>query len=139
MPTPTGPVNALANGTGGYQVGDGYIGEPILGRQDAHVALAAAATVTPANLINGVIAMTNAGATALTLPLATDLDAAIPNAGVNSCFDFSVLSLGGGTCTVTTNTGWTLVGLMAVTTALGAFKFRARKTAAGAWTLYLLG
>jgi len=42
-----------------------------------------------------------------------------------------------GVITLTTNTGWTLVGLMTVVATAGtAQMFRARKTGDGTWTLY---
>jgi hypothetical protein len=43
----------------------------------------------------------------------------------------------GETSSVTTNTGWTLVGGMAQAITTSA-RFRARKTGTGAWTLYRL-
>lgn len=137
-PVATGPTPALANGNGGFQIGPAG-GEPQFRTQSAPPAtLAADATMTAANILGRII-VTSTGAVAATLPLATDLDIALPNCPVDGSFDFSVISLtGGGTCTVTTNTGWTLVGTMTVATATATL-FRARKTAAGAWTLYRVG
>jgi hypothetical protein len=44
---------------------------------------------------------------------------------------------GTGVITLTTNTGWTLVGLMTVAATAGTSQmFRARKTGSGTWTLY---
>jgi hypothetical protein len=73
----------------------------------------------------------------LTLPLAADLDTALPSAKVNSCFDFSVIATTG-TATLVTNTGWTIDGRL-TTAASTASRYRARKTGVGAWTLYLIG
>ena len=103
----------------------------------------AAATLTPADLLSGIIESTPAAAINLQLPLATDLDAAMPSDFIaDQSFDFSVISLAGTTDlpTLTTNTGWTLVGNMTFSATVGeAGLFRARKTAAGAWTLYRIG
>jgi hypothetical protein len=119
-----------------YQVGDGNINEVLFKPQAAQVVYtAAAAPLLTSDLVNGLIGYNAAGANNLQLPLATDLDAALPNAKLNDSFDFSVVATGAGTATVTTNTGWTLVGAMAVATGI-AIRYRARKTGAGAWTLY---
>jgi hypothetical protein len=124
---------ALANGAGGYQVGDGNINEVILGVTTV-VAKTAAATLTAAELSNDI--MTYNGATAnLTLPLATDIDTLISSAKVNSSFIFYVVNTGSNTATFVTNTGWTLVGSMAVATTVSG-QFLALKTGAGAWSLY---
>ena len=48
---------------------------------------------------------------------------------------FIINTDGTNAATVTTNTGWALVGAMAVAHSTTG-SFRARKTAAGAWTLY---
>ena len=66
---------ALPNGSGGYQLGDGNLNEVILGIQGAPIAKAAAATLTAAELANGIINY-NGTASNLTVPLGTDLDAA---------------------------------------------------------------
>lgn len=115
------------------QIGSGAVGTKIQGAQAAYTSTSH--TFTAAEITNGLITTSNAGATTSTLPLCTDLDTLMANAPTNTSFDFSVINLGAGTVTVTTNTGWTLVGGMAITQNL-AFRFRARKTAAGAWTLY---
>jgi hypothetical protein len=52
-------------------------------------------------------------------------------------FDFAIINTGPNTLTVGTAAGWTLVGTMTVLTNVSA-RFRARKTGAGAWTLYRL-
>ena len=124
---------ALANGAGGYQIGDGNLNEVILGVTTV-TAKTAAATLTPAELSTDVI--TYNGATAnLTLPLATDLDNTVSSAKVNSSFQFNIINTGSNTATVVTNTGWTLVGSMAVATTVSG-QFLAVINGAGAWTLY---
>ena len=82
-----------------------------------------AATVTATNITGGgadevTLNMTGtlgAGA-ALTLPLASALWAALPNAAVGSTYKLRILNGGAGAFawTVTTNTGWTLNGTMTV-------------------------
>lgn len=119
-----------------------------LGTQGTPASQDTAATLTPAQLRALIITSNPAAAINLTLPLATDLDAALPQAIANSSFDFSLTNLAAAANAVTlvTNTGWTLVGGMVtpgITPSTGATppsaRFRARKTAAGAWTLYRIG
>jgi hypothetical protein len=123
---------ALPNGAGGYQVGDGNVSEVQIFTQTAPAAYTDAAVLVPADLTNGIITFTNAADKSLQLPLATDLDALVSSAKTNSSFLFSVIALGAGGATLTTNTGWTLVGVAKVT---AQNRYVARKTAAG-WTLY---
>lgn len=104
--------------------------------------------LTAADLLAGIITVNEgAGApSAQQLPLATALDAALPDAAANSCFDFSVINtsvVNAEDASITTNTGWTLVGSMDVLAynaagTASSGRFRARKTGAGAWTLYRL-
>ena len=126
---------ALPNGAGGYQIGDGNLGEVILGTQQAPVAKTAAATLTAAELATGIITYTGA-AVALTMPLGTDLDAAFSSMKVNSTFDFHIINIGGtNAATVTANTGVTLVGVAAVS-ANTACNWRVRKTADATYVAY---
>lgn len=128
---------ALPNGAGGYQIGDGNVGEAQLFVQGAPTALTAAATATAAQLANGLFTF-NGTAGNLTLPTVADLEASISSASkVNAAFDFYVINIDATTddVTVATATGWTLVGNMAVTEATSGH-FRARKTGDGSWTLY---
>jgi hypothetical protein len=118
---------ALPNGANGYQVGDGNLGEVVLGTQQAPVAKTAAATLTAAELANGIITYTGA-AVNLTVPLGTDIDAAFSSMKVNSCFDFYIINIGGtNAATVTANTGCTLVGVAAVS-ANSSCQWRVRKS-----------
>lgn len=107
-------------------------------QQGAPATLNATGTLTAAQLATLIVTSTAAAAVAATLPLATAMDTLFSTFGANDAFDFSVIDTGGAAAvTMTTNTGWTLVGAMVV--ALGTSgRFRARKTAAGAWTLYRL-
>ena len=128
---------ALPNGSGGYQVGDGNLGEPLFFPQSAPTALTAAATATPAQLANGLFTF-NGTAGDLTLPTVADLEAAYPSMDkVDSAFDFFVINIDAGTddVTVAVGTGWTLVGNMKVDENTSGM-FRARKTGVGAWTCY---
>lgn len=125
---------------------------PNLAVQPAPTAKTTAATLTIAELLTGLIVGTHPGggaSVALTLPLVSDIHAALPDAPVNTSFEFTVINVGSAAAadvyTVTTNTGWTLTGHMAVANThatTGALtggnvgRFRARKTADDAWTLY---
>ena len=130
---------ALPNGAGGYQLGDGNVGEARLIVQGAPTALTAAATVTAAQLANGLFTFDGTAGN-MTLPTVADLEAGISSATkVNAAFDFYVVNIDGGTddVTVYTNTGWTLVGVMQVDNGTSGH-FRARKTGDGTWTCYRL-
>jgi hypothetical protein len=132
-----GNIMALPNGAGGYQLGDGNIGEVQLGTQAAPAAYTAAATLVAADLTNGIITLNNGSDQNLQLPTVATLENTVSSAKVNSSFVFSVLALGAGGATLTTNTGWTLVGASAKVTT--ANRFLARKTGDGTWSLYLIG
>jgi hypothetical protein len=126
---------ALPNGAGGYQLGDGNLNEVILSVQSAPIAKTAAATLTAAELANGIITYTGA-AVNLTMPLGADLDAAFPSMKVNSSFDFFIINTGAtNAATVTANTGVTLVGVAAVA-AVSACNWRVRKTADATYVAY---
>lgn len=107
-------------------------------QQGAPATLNATGTLTTVQMGNGIITSTAASAVAATLPLATAMDTAFPNAVATTSIDFSVIDTGSAAAvTMTTNTGWTLVGAMGVALSTSG-RFRATKTAAGAWTLYRL-
>jgi hypothetical protein len=120
---------AFPNGAGGYQVGDGNLNEVVLGTQSAPIAKTAAATLTPAELANGIITY-NGVAANLTMPLGVDIDAAFPSMKVNSAFDFFIINLSANTATLVANTGSTLVGAAALATATSA-NWRVRKSGDG--------
>ena len=129
---------ALPNGSGGYQVGDGNLGDPLFFSQSAPTALTAAATATPAQLVNGLFTF-NGAAGDLTLPTVADLEAAYQPLGekVDTAFDFFVVNIDGGSddVTVAIGTGWTLVGAGQVDNGTSGH-FRCRKTGSGTWTVY---
>jgi len=131
----------ISNIGGGSQVGDGNLAEVTLYPVPAPATATATATLTAAQITNGILlGSPGSSAAAYTLPTAAVLDAALANAKIGSSFDFSVLNVdgsGSGVITMTTNTGWTLVGLMTVVATAGTAQvFRARKTGDAAWSLY---
>jgi len=123
------------------------VGSQILGTQGNVTAKTVSATLTGAELLSGIITVNQGGgaASALQLPLATAMDTAVTSAA-NDYFDFSLINISAvaaETASITTNTGWTLVGnmLLAANTAVtdnSQGQFRARKTGTGAWSLYRL-
>ena len=127
---------ALPNGSGGYQIGDGNLTEALLDVQDAPVALTAAATLTAAQLVNGLITVSLTGAGAnIQLPIVvtasgvTGVNDVVSSAKTNSAFEFNVINLTASSyaATVTVGTGWTIVGAAAVSAATSGH-FMARKT-----------
>lgn len=125
---------ALPNGAGGYQIGDGNLSEVNIGVQAAPVSKAAAATLTAAELTNGIVVYSGATAT-ITLPTVADTEVLVSSAKVNSFFDVSFINTGAGTLTIAVGTGWTLVGTVTSAT-LTSGLWRARKTGDGSWSFY---
>ena len=125
---------ALPNGAGGYQIGDGNLSEVNIGVQAAPTSKAAAATLTAAELTNGIIIYTGATAS-LTLPTVADTEALVSSAKNNSSFDVNFINSGADTLTIAVGTGWTLVGTVTSATLTSA-AWRARKTGDSAWSLY---
>ena len=131
----------IPNGAGGYQVGDGNLNEPVIGYSSEPATATSSALLTAAQLTNGIIlGSPGTSAASYQLPTVANLEALVSSAKVGSTFDFSVVNVDGsssGVITLTTNTGWTLVGLMTVVATAGtAQAFRARKSGDGAWSLY---
>lgn len=132
---------SISNIGGGSQVGDGNLAEITLYPVAAPATATATATLSVAQITNGILlGSPGSSAAAYTLPTCAVLDAALGNAKVGSSFDFSVINVdgsGSGVITVTTNTGWSLVGLMTVVATAGTAQgFRARKTGDATWSLY---
>jgi len=125
---------ALPNGAGGYQLGDGNLTEVNIGVQAAPTSKAAAATLTPAELTNGIVIYTGSSAS-ITLPTVADTEALVSSAKNNSFFDVNFINSGAGTLTIAVGTGWTLVGTVTSATLTSA-AWRARKTGDLAWTFY---
>lgn len=117
-------------------------------QQGAPTAATVSAQLTAAAILAGIITVLQgaAGASAQQLPLATAMDTALPTSGAGDAFDFSVINISTNAAepaSITTASGWTLVGDMDIAansaaTTKSAGRFRARKTGAGAWTLYRL-
>lgn len=131
----------IPNIGGGTQVGDGNLAEVTLYPVPAPATATGDATLTVAQLTGGVLlGSPGSSAAAYTLPSGAVLDAALGNAKVGSSFDLAVINVngsGGGIITMTTATGWTLVGLMTIIATAGtAQMFRARKTGDATWVLY---
>jgi hypothetical protein len=134
---------ALPNGGGGYQIGDGNLDEPLIDALPDPISVTTAATLTPAQVLNGLI-LANSGITAAsvtyTLPTVADLEAVLTNSDkVGTAFTFRVVNLGTSSATaiIAAGTGWTITGSLTMTIPVttGA-TLVARKSAAGAWTLY---
>ena len=136
---------AIPSVGGGYQFNDGNLNEVKLSVAAAPATAADSATLTVAQLTNGIIIGTPTTTAAYTLPLAADLDASLTNAKVGSVFDIRVINTTtAGVITMTTNTGWSVgssgsQGLMTVAATAGTVRsFRARKTGDGTWALYAI-
>ena len=133
---------ALPNGGGGYQVGDGNLSDPLIDAIPLPASVAATATLTAAQVLNGII-LVGSGATAqqtYTLPTVALLEADLSNSEkVGTSFIFRVVNLGtsSGTAVIAAGTGWTVSGSLTMTIPVttGAAMI-ARMSAAGAWTLY---
>jgi len=133
---------AIPNGGGGYQIGDGNLNEPLINALPDPISVTTAATLTPAQVLNGLI-LANSGITAsvtYTLPTVAELEAVLTNSDkVGTAFTFRVVNLGtsSGTAVIAAGTGWTVSGSLTMTIPVttGAMMI-ARKSAAGAWTLY---
>lgn len=126
---------ALPNGAGGYQVGDGNLGEVTLSTSAIPTAYTAAATLTTADLAGGAVVYTSGSTADLTLPAVSVVDADISSAKVNSSFDFALVATSTGVPTIVVGTGWTLVGSGAGVASKSVL-FRAVKTSATTYNLY---
>ncbi len=139
--------------TAGAKAGGGLDGVIIdrsvrMVHQGTPTAATVSATLTAAQMLAGIITVNQggAGASALQLPLATAMDTALPDSAAGDAFDFSVINISttaAESASLTTNTGWTLVGDLdfaanSAATTKSAGRLRARKTGTGAWTLYRL-
>ena len=136
---------AIPSVGGGYQFNDGNLNEVKSSVAAAPATAVDSATLTSAQLINGIILGSPTTTAAYTLPLASDLDAVLTNSKVGSTFDFRVINVtGSGVITMTTNTGWTIgssgsQGLMTVAATAGTVRaFRARRLGDSSWALYAI-
>jgi hypothetical protein len=129
---------AIPNGAGGYQVGDGNLGEVTLSTSAIPTAYTAGVTLTTADLAGGAVIYTSSSAADLALPAVTGaggVNADISSAKVNSSFEFSLIATSTGVPTLTVGTGWTLVGV-GVGVASKSVLFRAVKTGDETYNLY---
>jgi hypothetical protein len=129
---------ALASVGGGYQTTDGNTSELTLGVQAAPQTATATATLTAAQITGGLlVANPSTSAATYTLPTVTATEAIVTNAKVDSTFELNIVNLGtsSGALTIAVGTGWTLVGSATVAITSSA-RYLARKTGAGAWTIY---
>lgn len=130
----------------GFQVGDGDISDPLMGYQGAPATATVTATLTVAQFLSGILIgdQGSTAAAAYTLPTVASLEATLSNAKLNSTVELVVINIGNTSAediTMTTNTGWTLVGNMVVVDGTSSANsssavFLARKTGDAAWTLY---
>jgi hypothetical protein len=129
---------AIPNGAGGYQVGDGNLGEVTLSTSAIPTAYTAGVTLTTADLAGGAVIYTSSSAADLALPAVTGaggVNADISSAKVNSSFEFSLIATSTGVPTITVGTGWTLVGV-GLGIASRSVLFRAVKTGDETYNLY---
>jgi hypothetical protein len=123
------------------------------GIQGAPTAETGAATITIADILSGIVTITQStGATvALTVDTGTAMDTGMPASfGIGQYIDWTVINLSAAaadTATVTTASGHTLVGTMIVQSAHAStgllygnsVTFRSRRTAANTWITYRAG
>jgi hypothetical protein len=127
---------AIPNGAGGYQLGDGNVGEAQLSVQGAPTLLSADVTLTAAQISNGLFTVDSAADITATLPTVALLEADVNSAKVNTSLDFAVVNIDSAyQVTFAVGTGWTIVGSAIVLEATSG-QFRARKTSDTTWTLY---
>lgn len=146
-------VESLSEADVFYQVGSDpvIIEEYNRQLQGAPTAETAAATLTIAELLTGIVTMTQAtgGNVNLTLPTGTLSDAGL-ELDIGESFDWSLINLSAAaadTVTVAAGTGHTVVGVMVVQGAHAttgglygnAGRFRTRKTAANTFITYRIG
>jgi hypothetical protein len=107
-------------------------------RQAAPTSKSAGATLTAAEIMNGICQYTGAGAANLTTPTATSMNNALPAQAANQmAYFWSVIATGAGAPTIVANTGVTLVGNMVVTAGTSGF-FMIRRSTASAFIIYRL-
>ena len=125
---------ALSQVGGGYQFTDGNVSESTMVIQGTPATATAAATLTVAQLLSGIVVCSSTPGTQ-TLPTVALLEATLTNSKVDAGFEVSFVNTAASTLTLAVGTGWTIVGTVTAATVTSAL-FRARKTGDGAWTLY---
>lgn len=125
----TAPVTKLHVTGASITTGVTYLAQP------AQTSKAAAATLTIAELLTGIVQYTGAAAT-LTLPTGTLIEGGLPATfPTDMSFDVSFINTGAALLTIGTATNLTLVGTMTVATLTSAM-LRFRKTATNTYTVY---
>lgn len=149
----TGGAAASTNGNGGSVIrrGGAKAGAGVNGsyftNYPAPAAKTVSATLTPAEVLGGMLTVNQGGAagSTLTMPLGTDLEAAMPaEVAVGDCFDFTIMNISAVAAEVATlaqNTGVTLVGNVTIAansaiTTISDATFRCRRTAASTFVVY---
>ena len=133
---------ALPQSGGGYQQNDGNLNDVIIDMTNVPISITTAQTLTAGQLFNGLIFVNNGitASVAYTLPTVADFETALINSErIGTTLTFRVVNLGtsSGTAVITTNTGWTITGSLTMTLPVtSGATLIARKSAAGAWTLY---
>lgn len=128
---------AIANGSGGYQVGAGNFNEVLLGSVAAPQTATDTATLTAAQITGGMLVVTPTANATYTTPTAALIDAAVPNARVGSTFDMALVNTAAFTTNFTMGTGVTNGGGSATANAAStSAAYRFRKTGDAAWSMY---
>lgn len=104
-------------------------------RQEAPIVKSAAATLTIAELKNGIIQYTGGALVGLTLPTGTLVEGGFTNHYDNMTFEWTVLNSGGSSINIGNSTGHSIVGDIAVPTNR-AVRFATRRTAANTYVTY---
>jgi len=134
---------ALPASGGGYQIGDGNLDEVQFSNCPVPATATDTATLTVAQLLNGIILGTPTSAANYTLPTVANLEASLVDAAKTGVFfDFTIVNLASSNydISVVTNTGWTVTGGgVVVVQELSSARFRARKTGTATWQLYRIG
>jgi hypothetical protein len=107
--------------------------------QPAPTTKAAAATLTIAELLTGIVQYTGAAAN-LTLPTGTLTDAGVLGGAlpVNEAFEWVIINTGSGIATLVAGSTHTIIGAAAIAAASSA-RFWTRKTAANTFVTYRVG
>ena len=105
--------------------------------QAAPGTLNATGTLTAALILGGIVTSTTAAGVTATLDTGTVMDAVL-DADANAAFEWTAISTGANSFTVTASSGHTLVGSGVVAT-LTSGRFLTRRTAANTWITYRLG
>lgn len=104
-------------------------------RQEAPIVKSATATLTIAELKNGIIQYTGGALVGLTLPTGTLVEGGFTNHYDNMTFEWTVLNSGGSSINIGNSTGHSIVGDIAVPTNR-AVRFATRRTAANTYVTY---